>query len=71
MIVNLENKEYQVNKYFTGSVLQEGIDYPFTLEIIDVYGEDWDFNINWQQFPPNIDECEKLILEQYKEQQTI
>jgi hypothetical protein len=73
MINKLEEKEYQVNKFFIGVLTVDNIEYPYTLEIINFYGseEDQDYNINWQHFPPNIEECERLILEMYKERQTI
>lgn len=72
MIVNIDKNPYQINHFFVGSIMNEGVEYPFTLEIIDVTGadEDQDSNINWQHFPPDIEECERLILEQYKEQIT-
>lgn len=73
MIVNLESKPYQVNHYFVGDILKEGESYKYTLEIMDVFGSEsqQDYMINWHSFPPDIQECEKLILELYKEQQTI
>jgi len=66
MDIKIDKNPYQKNEFYTGEMVKSGIRFPFTLEIIDVDSTDSDYYINWQEVPPNANELNELILEEFK-----
>lgn len=53
MDIIIDETPYQKNEFYVGKILQDSIEYPFTLEIIDAGSIDSDYHVNWQEVPPN------------------